>query len=225
MSEDRIALSFYWSLIPTKPGCFPKREFRMARTKKIGVLGGTFDPIHLGHLVLAEQVKEKLRLDQVVFIPCFRQPLKTRHRLSPAKDRYQMTRLALEGNSFFSVSDIELKRKGWSYTVDTLRELKNRYPSSRIYFLTGSDILSELSTWKDPEQIYRLAKVVIATRPGFDEFDRRNRFAKKSIFVPITGIDVSSSEIRRRVKKGKSIKYLVPSRVEDYIKKKKLYRR
>ena len=99
------------------------------------------------------------------------------------------------------------------------------YPNSQIYFLTGSDVVNELDTWKEPKQIYRLAKVVIATRPGFDEFDRRNRFAKKSIVVPITGIDVSSSEIRRRVKKGKSIKYLVPSRVEDYIKKKKLYRR
>lgn len=196
----------------------------MARTKKIGILGGTFDPIHLGHLVLAEQVKEKLKLDQVVFIPCFRQPLKTRHRLSPAKDRFHITRLALEGNPSFSVSDIELKRKGLSYTVDTLRQLKDIYSDSQIYFLTGSDVLNELGTWKDPEQIYVLAKVVIATRPGFDEFDRRNRFAKKSIVVPITGIDVSSSEIRQRVKKGKSIRYLVPSRVEDYIRKKKLYR-
>ena len=196
----------------------------MDRTKKIGILGGTFDPIHLGHLVLAEQVKEKLKLDQVVFIPCFRQPLKTRHRLSPAKDRFRMTQLSLEGNSSFFVSDIELKRKGLSYTVDTLRELRDLYPDSQIYFLTGSDVVNELDTWKDPKQIYRLAKVVIATRPGFDEFDRRNRFAKKSIFVPITGIDVSSSEIRRRVKKGKSIKYLVPSGVEDYIRKQKLYR-
>ena len=196
----------------------------MARTKKIGVLGGTFDPIHLGHLVLAEQVKEKLKLDQVIFIPCFHSPHKTRQKLSPAKDRFRMTQLSLEGNSFFSVLDIELKRKGLSYTVDTLRELRDLYPDSQIYFLTGSDVVNELDTWKDPKQIYRLAKVVIATRPGFDEFDPEHHLAKKSIVVPITGIDVSSSEIRRRVKKGKSIKYLVPSGVEDYIKKKKLYR-
>lgn len=201
-----------------------KKRIQNARKKKIGILGGTFDPIHLGHLVLAEQVKEKLKLDQVIFIPCLRSPHKTRQKLSPAQDRFRMTRLALEDNSGFSVSDIELKRKGLSYTVDTLRELKKLHPHSQIYFLTGSDVVHELDAWKHPEQIYRLAKVVIATRPGFDEFDRRNRFAKKSIVVPITGIGVSSSEIRQRVKKGKSITYLVPSRVEDYIKKKKLYR-
>jgi nicotinate-nucleotide adenylyltransferase len=196
----------------------------MARTKKIGILGGTFDPIHLGHLVLAEQVKERLKLDQVVFIPCLRSPHKTRQKLSPAEVRFRMTQLAVEGNPSFSVSDIELKRKGLSYTVDTLKELKGLYPKSQIYFLTGSDVVDELDTWKDPQRLYRLAKVVIATRPGFDQFDRRNRFAKKSIVVPITGMDVSSSEIRRRVKKGKSVKYLVPSGVEDYIRKKKLYR-
>ena len=197
----------------------------MAGSKKIGILGGTFDPIHLGHLVLAEQVKEKLKLDQVVFIPCLRSPHKTRQKLSPAKDRYRMTQLAVEGNSSFAVSDIELKRKGLSYTVDTLTDLKNLYPNSKIYFLTGSDVLKEFAAWKHPEQIYRLAKVVIAIRPGFDEFDRRNRFAKKSIVVPITGIDVSSSEIRRRVKKGKSVRYLVPARVEEYVMRRKLYRR
>ena len=212
-------------MIEERPRRSLRREVRMARTKKIGILGGTFDPIHLGHLVLAEQVAERLKLDQVIFIPCLRSPHKTRQKLSPAQDRLRMTQLALEDNSSFSVSDIELKRKGLSYTVDTLKELKNLHPNSQIYFLTGSDVLDELGAWKHPEQIYRLAKVVIATRPGFDKFDRRNRFAKKSIVVPITGIDVSSSEIRRRAKRGKSIKYLVPSRVEDYITKKKLYRR
>jgi nicotinate-nucleotide adenylyltransferase len=220
-----IAISFHQEPPLYGPGGFSNRRVRMAKTKKIGILGGTFDPIHLGHLVLAEQVREKLKLDQVIFIPCLRSPHKTRQKLSPAKDRFQMIRLAVEGNPSFCVSDIELKRRGVSYTVDTLRRLKDVYSESQIYFLTGSDVLNELGTWKDPERIYRLAKVVIATRPGFDEFDRRNRFAKKSIVVPITGIDVSSSEIRRRVKKGKSIEYLVPSVVEDYIEEKRLYRR
>ena len=197
----------------------------MSRTRKIGILGGTFDPIHMGHLVLAEQVKEKLKLDQVIFIPCLRPPHKTRLKLSPPKDRFCMTQLALEGNPFFSVSDIELKRKGVSYTVDTLRQLKNLYPDSKIYFLTGSDVLNEIHTWKDPEKIYRLVKVVIAKRPGFDEFDSENHFAKKSLIVNITGVDVSSSEIREKVKKGQSIKYLVPFKVEEYIKRKKLYQR
>ncbi len=197
----------------------------MSRTRKIGILGGTFDPIHIGHLVLAEQVKEKLKLDQVIFIPCFSPPHKRGRKLSPAKDRFHMTQLALKGNPFFSVSDIELKRKGLSYTVDTLKQLKNLYSDSQIYFLTGSDVLNEIHTWKDPEKIYKLVKVVIATRPGFDEFDPENHFAKKSIIVKITGVDISSSQIRERVKKGQSIKYLVPLKVEEYIKKEKLYRR
>jgi nicotinate-nucleotide adenylyltransferase len=197
----------------------------MARTRKIGILGGTFDPIHMGHLVLAEQVKEKLKLDQVIFIPCNSPPHKTRRKLSPTKDRFCMTQLALEDNPFFSVSDIELKRRGLSYTVDTLKQLKILHPDSKIYFLTGSDVLNEIYTWKDPEKIYKLVKVVIAKRPGFDEFDPENHFAKKSIIVRITGMDVSSSQIREKVKKGKSIRYLVPFKVEEYIKRKKLYRR
>ncbi len=196
----------------------------MSRKERIGILGGTFDPIHLGHLVLAEQVKEKLKLNRVIFIPCFRPPHKPGRKLSPAKDRFRMTQLALEGNPSFSISDIELKRKGFSYTVETLRQLNELYPKSQIYFLTGSDVLDEIHTWKDPEEIYKLAKVIIAKRPGFDEFDPQNRFAKKSIIVEITGVDVSSSQIRERVKRGRSIKYLVPEKVEGYIKKEGLYR-
>lgn len=179
----------------------------------------------MGHLVLAEQVKEKLKLDQVIFIPCFSPPHKTRKKLSPAKHRFQMTKLALEGNRSFTVSNIEAKRRELSYTVDTLRKLKDRYPRYQIYFLTGSDVVDELNTWKEPEEIYKLAKVVIATRPGFDEFDPENHFVKKSIMVEITGLDISSSEIRKKVEKRRSIKYLVPLKVEEYIRKERLYRK
>jgi nicotinate-nucleotide adenylyltransferase len=197
----------------------------MARKKKIGILGGTFDPVHMGHLVLAEQAKEKLKLDKVIFIPCFSPPHKTRRKLSPAKDRFRMTALAVEGNAWFFVSDIELKREGLSYTVDTLKELRRLYPESAIYFLTGSDVLGEIHTWRNPEEIYKLVRMVIATRPGFDSFDPNNRFAKRSIILPITGIDVSASGIREKVKKGQSIRYLVPQQVEEYIRRRKLYRR
>ncbi|NIM98954.1 MAG: nicotinate-nucleotide adenylyltransferase [candidate division Zixibacteria bacterium] len=197
----------------------------MSRERRIGILGGTFDPIHMGHLVLAEQVKEKLKLDQVIFIPCFSPPHKTRKKLSSAKHRFQMTKLGLKGNRSFTVSNIELKRRGLSYTVDTLRKLNDGYPRSQIYFLTGSDVVDELNTWKEPEEIYKLAKVVIATRPGFDEFDPENHFVKKSIMVEITGLQISSSEIRKKVEKRRSIKYLVPLKVEEYIRKEKLYRK
>ncbi len=196
----------------------------MVQKRKIGILGGTFDPVHLGHLVLAEQVKEKLRLDQVIFIPSASPPHKTKQRLSSAQDRFQMAALALEGNREFSISDLELKREGLSYTVDTLKTIKKAYRNSEIYFLIGSDMLDEIHTWRDPEQIYKLVKMVIAIRPGFDRFDHDNHFAKKSIIVPITGIDISSTRIRKMVREGKSIRYLVPLKVEEYIKKKKLYR-
>ena len=197
----------------------------MKNKKKIGILGGTFDPIHIGHLVLAEQVREKFQLERVIFIPSASPPHKTEQELSPANHRFEMTKLALEGNSFFSVSDIELKREGLSYTVETLRKLKELYKNSEIYFLTGSDVLDEITTWKDPGEIYKLAKIVIGIRPGFDEFDPKNHFAKKSIIATITGVDISSTQIREKVRKGESIKYLVPSKVEEYIRKKSLYTR
>jgi len=197
----------------------------MTTKNKIGVLGGTFDPIHVGHLVLAEQVREKFQLEQVIFIPSASPPHKTEQKLSSAEDRLKMTKLAVEGNPYFSVSDIELKREGLSYTVETLRKLKDLYKNSEIYFLTGSDVLNEITTWKDPEEIYKLAKIVIAVRPGFDKFDSEDHFAKKSIIVNITGVDISSTQIREKVKKGESIKYLVPLKVEEYIKKRNLYKK
>jgi len=195
----------------------------MTSPKKLGILGGTFDPIHMGHLVLAEQAREQFELDQIIFIPSASPPHKTEQELSLAIHRFEMTKLALEGNRYFSVSDIELKRKGLSYTIETLRELKGFYKDSEIYFLTGSDVLEEITTWRDPEEIYKLARIVIAVRPGFNKFDPEHHFAKKSVIVRITGVDISSTQIRQKVRNGESIKYLVPSKVEEYIKKKNLY--
>ena len=195
----------------------------MKNIKKLGILGGTFDPVHTGHLVLAEQLRENSQLERVIFIPSASPPHKTEHQLSSAIHRLEMTKLAANGNSHFSVSDIELKREGLSYTVETLRKLKELYKESEIYFLTGSDVLDEITTWKEPDEIYRLAKIVIGIRPGFDKFDPEDYFAKKSIITRITGVDVSSTRIREKVAKGESIKYLVPSQIEEYIKRKHLY--
>jgi nicotinate-nucleotide adenylyltransferase len=191
--------------------------------KRVGVLGGTFDPPHLGHLVLAQELAEELKLDRVLFIPPAVPPHKDLREVSSAKHRFEMTKRAIKGNKLFSVSDIELKRKGPSYTVDTIRELKKIYPQSELFFLTGSDILEEILKWKDPQEIYRQIKIVIGLRPGFDKIGPANQFAHKNQIIEITSLNISSTLIREKIKKGKSIKYLVPPGVLDYIKDNKLY--
>ena len=190
----------------------------------MGILGGTFDPIHLGHLILAKQLAEKLKLDKVLFIPSASPPHKDLSEVSDAKIRFEMTKLAVEDNHLFSVSDIELKREGRSYTVITIQELKKLYPDSEPYLLGGSDILDEINTWKEPEKIFELIKVVIGVRPGFNKIDKDNEFLKKSIVYPINGLEISSSQIREKVKKGESIRYLVPLKVEEFIRAKGLYK-
>jgi nicotinate-nucleotide adenylyltransferase len=135
-----------------------------------------------------------------------------------------MTRVAVEDNLLFEISDIELKRQGKSYTIDTIRELKKTYADSDLYLLAGSDVLSEFETWKDPERIFEEVKVALGIRPGYDKIDLNNKFFSKSIMTEISGLHVSSTQIRHRVKKGRSIKYLVPLKVEEYIKAKGLYR-
>jgi len=196
----------------------------MIHRQKIGILGGTFDPIHLGHLILAEQLAEKYGLDEIIFIPSSSPPHKNNKKVSSAKDRFKMTGLAIEDNPLFSISDIELKRKGKSYTVITVQKLKKLYPKSKLFLLCGSDVLNELKTWRSPDEIYKLIKVIIGVRPGYNKIKKDNKYAKKSIIEQINGLEVSSTEIRERVKKGKSIRYLVPAKVEEYIKAKGLYR-
>ncbi len=192
--------------------------------RRIGFLGGTFDPIHSGHLILAEQLLEKFQLEKVIFIPAATPPHKENQAISYARHRLEMTKMAIEDNPLFEVSDIELKRKGKSYTVDTIEELKKKYPDADLFLLAGSDVLTELDTWKDPDRIFQETKVVIGIRPGYDKIDLDNRFFAKSITVEMSGLHVSSTQIRHRIKEGRSIKYLVPSKVEEYIKAKGLYK-
>jgi nicotinate-nucleotide adenylyltransferase len=192
-------------------------------SEKIGILGGTFDPPHLGHLVLAQELAEELRLDKVIFIPSAVPPHKAVSEVSSVEHRFEMTKRAISGSKFFLVSDIELKRKGPSYTIDTIKELKKIHSQSELFFLTGSDILDEILSWKDPQEIYRLIKIVIGLRPGFDKIDPANQFAHKSQIIEITSLDISSTLIRDKTRKGKSIKYLVPPKVLDYIKHNRLY--
>ncbi|HVP35612.1 MAG TPA: nicotinate-nucleotide adenylyltransferase [Terriglobales bacterium] len=194
------------------------------KKKQLGILGGTFDPIHCGHLILAEQLKEKLKLQKVIFVPSANPPHKENNPISSAKDRLKMVKIAIRDNPDFLVSDLELKRGGKSYTIDTLTLFRKLYKESKLFFLLGSDAIDELPTWKKPEQIFRKVKVAIALRPRFDNLDPENRFVKKSLVVPINGLDISSSQIREKVRKRKSLKYLVPMEVEKFIRSHKLYR-
>lgn len=199
---------------------------------KIGIMGGTFDPIHYGHLVTAEAAREKFCLDKVIFVPSGNPPHKKNKEISPGIDRVNMTVLATANNPFFEVSDIELKRDGYTYTVDTLKEFIKIYgENTRFYFITGADAVMEILTWKDVSTILKLCRIVSAYRPGsdinkfrsmVDELERVHRSNIHLIEVP--ALAISSTEIRERVKSGITIKYLLPEKVERYILEKGLYK-
>jgi len=190
----------------------------------IGVFGGTFNPPHVGHLIVAERVREELGLGKVLFIPSTISPHKQHLDLVDPAFRMEMVQLALLGHQFFEPSPIELGRGGVSYTIDTLEQLKRIYPGDALHLLMGMDNLAELSTWKSPEKIVDISKVVVMTRPGFQPNGVLDGVRKNFILCQVPEIGISSSEIRERVKQGKSIRYLVPKPVESYIIYRKLYR-
>jgi len=187
---------------------------------KIGILGGTFNPIHIGHLILAEEIREKLKIDKIIFVPTYLPPHKDNSNIADARHRYKMIKLAIKTNKYFSVSDIEIKRDGRSYTIDTLREFKRLYPHDELYFVTGSDLLKYLDDWKDLNEIIKMVKFVVATRPGYP-LERMPAYIST---MAIRAVDVSAFEIRKAIKENKSFRYLVPEAVLNYINKNKLYR-
>lgn len=186
--------------------------------KKIGILGGTFNPIHNGHLLLAEGVKEKLGLHSIIFIPCYLPPHKKNIKILSTRHRLNMVKLAVKDNPCFKVSDVEIKRGGKSYTVDTLEKLHKIYKNkAKFYFILGSDSFSGLHTWKDLDKIMKLCRLVAVTRPGYHI---KYPFVK---VVSIFTLPVSSTDVRKSVQNKKSIKYLVPDNVIKYIRKNKLF--
>ncbi|MDD4910335.1 MAG: nicotinate-nucleotide adenylyltransferase [Candidatus Omnitrophica bacterium] len=187
---------------------------------KIGILGGTFNPIHYGHLLMAEQVLQGLGLDRVIFIPSNLPPHKQEDSIASAKDRLVMVKKALKQNPRFFVSDIEIRRKGKSYSVETLRQLKKIYPDDKLFFITGSDLINYLGEWKDVDEIFALADFVVANRPGYILSSLPERIVK----VNIKSIDISAYEIRNLIRAGRSARYLVPDEVRGYIEKRGLYR-
>jgi nicotinate-nucleotide adenylyltransferase len=190
---------------------------------KIGIFGGTFNPPHIGHLIVAESVRDQLQFDRMLLIPSAQTPNKHDALLAPAEARLEMTRLAAEGNRAFGVSDIEVRRQGISYTVDTVIALAAENPRAKLSLIIGVDNLLEFSSWKLPNEILSRADLVVLSRPGFDQRDAKNEFSRLATFVNVPQIGISGTDIRRRVKLGRSIRYLVPHRVGVYIERYRLY--
>jgi len=187
---------------------------------KIGILGGTFNPIHIGHLILAEEAREKLGLDKIIFVPAFLPPHKDNSDIAPAGMRLNMVKLASGGNKHFAVSDIEIKRDGRSYTIETIKKFKEIYPKEELYFLIGSDLLKYLDDWKDVSEIIKMVKFIAVTRPGYP----LEKIPAYISTLAIRAVDISGFEIRSCIKEGKSFRYLVPEAVYNFIIKKRLYR-
>jgi nicotinate-nucleotide adenylyltransferase len=200
---------------------------------RIGVFGGTFDPVHYGHLILAEQCREQGRLDQVWFVPAPRPPHKADQHLTKFEQRVEMLALAIAGNPTFRIDDIEKERTGPSFTVDTLAELQARHPQEEFFLLVGSDTLKDLPQWHDPVGVLRRAGLMVMLRPNHPllpadqlrasvqlpaEVELRLEVAETPL------IDISSRDLRRRVVLGKSLRYFLPRAVEVYIADKQIYR-
>jgi nicotinate-nucleotide adenylyltransferase len=200
---------------------------------RIGVFGGTFDPVHVGHLILAEQAREQGRLDEVWFVPAPRPPQKEGQAVTRFEARVEMLALATAGNPSFRVDELEKERHGPSYTVETLAELRRRHPAHTFFLLIGSDALADLPTWRDPAGILAQAGLLVMARPGsplYSADELRGRLGLAAdvpvsvevVWAPL--IEIASRVLRRRMSEGRSIRYMVPRGVEAYIHDKGLYR-
>jgi nicotinate-nucleotide adenylyltransferase len=204
----------------------------MARKRRqIGILGGTFNPIHLGHLLIAQDAMEQFGLGRVKFIPSATPPHKKFEGNATAAQRLAMVRLAIRGNARFEVDDIELRRGGTSYSVDTLTSLRRRDPQAQFYFIIGADSLQELHRWREVGRLVRLCTFVTVLRPGFEprrlvdpKLDAATRRRLRQHVLRGHACDIASRDIRARVARGESIRYLVPDAVLQYINRHKLYR-
>lgn len=189
-------------------------------------MGGTFDPIHHGHLVAASEVQSWFDLDEVIFVPTGQPWQKADREVSPAEDRYLMTVIATAANTRFNVSRVDIDRDGPTYTIDTLRDLAGLYPDADLYFITGADALAALLTWRDHDELFDLAQFVGVTRPGheMDETTLQGLPPDRITVVEIPALAISSTDCRHRVEHGEPVWYLVPDGVVQYIDKHGLYR-
>lgn len=193
----------------------------------LGVFGGTFDPIHYGHLRLAEEAREQFGLKEVIFVPAAQSPFK--QRLTEAEHRFRMAELAVQDNPAFRVSRIEIERGGVSYTIDTMREMKRLYPLSELFFLAGLDAILELPRWYRAEELLDLCTFIAACRHGLDFETLQERLPEPYLshirLMEMVPIPISATELRGMIKQGRSLRYLTPVSVIEYIAREKLYRR
>jgi len=194
---------------------------------RIGILGGTFNPIHYGHLFIASEVKDRLKLDKVIFVPAGKAPHKKVKGANP-DERYEMVSLAIKGNSSFEVSSTEIEKSkiidSPTFTLETIEGFMKIYGErTKIYFIVGLDEMLQISTWKEPKKLLELCKFVVVTRPGYELGKLDKKIASKVIILKVPGLEISASDIRKRIRAGKPIRYLLPRSVEEYICKKRLY--
>jgi nicotinate-nucleotide adenylyltransferase len=201
-----------------RDGIGPARDGR----PRIGVMGGTFDPIHHGHLVAASEVADRFDLDEVVFVPTGQPWQKSEREVSPAEDRYLMTVIATASNPRFSVSRVDIDRGGPTYTVDTLADLHKAVPDAQLFFITGADALAQILSWREVEQVFRYAHFIGVTRPGYELGDDHLPEGAVTL-IEVPAMAISSTDCRRRVEEGRPVWYLVPDGVVQYISKRNLY--
>ena len=189
---------------------------------KIGLMGGTFDPVHIGHLVTAQAVKEIRGLEKIIFIPAYISPHKMNQSSAGINHRLKMLQLAIEGIPYFEFSEIELKAKSISYTVETLERFKKKY--DKLEFIIGYDNIINFNTWKMPDRIIELADLIVLRRRSNDKKIEKDKYYRAATFVKTPVIEISSSEIRERIKHGKPVDFLIPLKVKEYIYKFNLYK-
>jgi nicotinate-nucleotide adenylyltransferase len=189
---------------------------------RIGIMGGTFDPIHHGHLVAASEVAALYDLDEVIFVPTGAPWQKSDRQVSPAEHRYLMTVIATASNPRFWVSRVDIDRDGPTYTIDTIRDIAEQRPGAQLYFITGADVMAQILSWKDAPELLQRATFVGVTRPGYDLSDAHLP-VDSAILLDVPAMAISSSDVRRRVREGRPVWYLVPDGVVQYISKHRLY--
>lgn len=197
---------------------------------KIGLMGGTFNPIHLGHLIMCEYIRDSFPLDKIIFIPSGNPPHKDSEDIISTDHRVNMVELAVKSNPFFEISLCEINRKGKSYTVDTIEEFRKLYPNEELFFIIGGDTLYNLTSWMKPERLFKITNFILIGRKGLDEEknlakieELRDKYDANILYMDGPIIEISSTDIRNNIRKKRSIKYLVPEEVDLYIIDNKLY--